>query len=185
MLRLAREGRGRKQDLARRDAGLARRVAHTTDVDGHILGGPCHLMHIAGDFRCGASLVMHGTGNDGGDRAELLDGGDRAADGLDGVLGRGLYVSDLHADSSVARAVCIASCLTSVATTAKLRPASPARAAWIAAFKASKLLWPAISAIKMMTLSIRLALSARARTVLSVRRVLSTASTVTFEDWAT
>ena len=44
--------------------------------------------------------------------------------------------------SSVALAVCVASDLTSLATTAKPLPASPARAASIVAFKARRLVWP-------------------------------------------
>ncbi|MGB7041438.1 MAG: hypothetical protein WBD83_17840 [Xanthobacteraceae bacterium] len=46
--------------------------------------------------------------------------------------------------SSVAFAVCTASDFTSEATTAKPRPASPARAASIVALSASKLVWPAM-----------------------------------------
>ena len=46
--------------------------------------------------------------------------------------------------ASVALAVCTASDLTSEATTAKPRPASPARAASIVALSASRLVWPAI-----------------------------------------
>ena len=49
--------------------------------------------------------------------------------------------------SSVARAVCDARLLTSCATTAKPRPASPARAASMVALSASKLVWPAMSRI--------------------------------------
>ncbi len=50
--------------------------------------------------------------------------------------------------SSVARAVWAARLFTSWATTAKPRPASPARAASMVAFKASKLVWPAMSRIR-------------------------------------
>ncbi len=46
--------------------------------------------------------------------------------------------------SPVAFAVCSASALTSDATTAKPRPASPARAASMVAFSASRLVWPAM-----------------------------------------
>jgi len=48
---------------------------------------------------------------------------------------------------SVARAVWVASALTSLATTAKPLPASPARAASIVAFSANRLVWLAIWAI--------------------------------------
>jgi hypothetical protein len=49
-----------------------------------------------------------------------------------------LIASMAAAISSVARVVCPASALTSEATTAKPRPASPARAASIVAFSASR-----------------------------------------------
>ncbi|GJE61891.1 hypothetical protein MPOCJGCO_4017 [Methylobacterium trifolii] len=54
----------------------------------------------------------------------------------------------LAAISSVARAVWPARFLTSEATTAKLRPASPARAASMVAFNASRLVWPAMSEMR-------------------------------------
>ena len=50
--------------------------------------------------------------------------------------------------SSVARAVCEARLFTSCATTAKPRPASPARAASMVALSASRLVWPAMSRIR-------------------------------------
>src|ERR1700733_9859912 len=50
--------------------------------------------------------------------------------------------------SSVALAVWLASDLTSEATTAKPRPASPARAASMVAFNASRLVWAAMELIK-------------------------------------
>jgi hypothetical protein len=46
--------------------------------------------------------------------------------------------------SPVAFAVCSASAFTSEATTAKPRPASPARAASMVAFSASRFVWPAM-----------------------------------------
>ena len=50
--------------------------------------------------------------------------------------------------SSVARAVWVARLFTSWATTAKPRPASPARAASMVALSASRLVWPAMSRIR-------------------------------------
>ena len=59
--------------------------------------------------------------------------------------------------SPVAFAVCSASAFTSLATTAKPRPASPARAASIVAFSAIKLVCPAMVLISSTTSPIRLA----------------------------
>ena len=53
--------------------------------------------------------------------------------------------------SSVALAVCTASDLTSDATTAKPLPASPARAASMVALSASRLVWPAMARISLIT----------------------------------
>ena len=53
--------------------------------------------------------------------------------------------------SSVARAVSSASSLTSPATTAKPLPASPARAASMVAFRASRLVWAAMFVMILMT----------------------------------
>jgi hypothetical protein len=53
--------------------------------------------------------------------------------------------------SASALVVCAASALTSWATTAKPRPASPARAASIVALSASKLVWLAIAVINAAT----------------------------------
>ncbi len=63
--------------------------------------------------------------------------------------------------SSVACDVCVASDLTSDATTAKPRPASPARAASMVALRASRLVWLAIWVMKATTSPIFCAASAR------------------------
>src|SRR5437588_351214 len=56
--------------------------------------------------------------------------------------------------SSVARAVCAARLFTSCATTAKPRPASPARAASIVALRARRLVWPAMARVRLRIASI-------------------------------
>ena len=77
--------------------------------------------------------------------------------------------------SSVAREVWLASALTSAATTAKPLPASPARAASIVAFSASRLVCAAILEISPTTEPIRSAASSSERMVWLVRSVSATA----------
>ncbi len=71
--------------------------------------------------------------------------------------------------SPVALAVCCASVLTSDATTAKPRPAAPARAASMVALSASSEVCEAIASISLTTVPMRSAAAARLRTVRSVR----------------
>src|SRR5947209_9552616 len=78
--------------------------------------------------------------------------------------------------SSVAFAVCDASALTSCATTAKPRPASPARAASIVALSANRLVCSAMVVISLVTSPIRLAASDSSAMRASVRVAWSTAS---------
>ena len=78
--------------------------------------------------------------------------------------------------SPVALAVCSASALTSWATTAKPRPASPARAASIVALSARRLVCSAISVISRTTSPIRLAAFASSEMRLSVFSACFTAS---------
>ena len=86
--------------------------------------------------------------------------------------------------SAVARAVWAASDLTSEATTAKPRPASPARAASIVALSASRLVWPAIAWISPITLPMRLAASPSSVMVWAVRCASETARAATSVDFA-
>ena len=81
--------------------------------------------------------------------------------------------------SSVALAVCLASSLTSLATTANPFPASPARAASIVAFKASKLVCWAIDVMTLMTLPISVLLSPSFETVALVFSATLTADVAT------
>src|SRR6266566_2523586 len=78
--------------------------------------------------------------------------------------------------SPVALAVCSASAFTSDATTAKPRPASPARAASMVAFNASRLVCPAMVLINSTTSPIRVAAFASSPTRSLVFRACSTAS---------
>jgi len=81
--------------------------------------------------------------------------------------------------SSVAAAVCLASSLTSLATTAKPLPASPARAASMVAFKASKFVCCAMLVITLMTLADLDAALAELGHVLLVSAATLTASVAT------
>ena len=78
--------------------------------------------------------------------------------------------------SPVAFAVCSASAFTSDATTAKPRPASPARAASMVALSASRLVWPAMVLISSTTSPMRLAAFDNSLTRSLVVRAWSTAS---------
>ena len=87
--------------------------------------------------------------------------------------------------SAVALAVCSASALTSWATTAKPRPASPARAASIVALSASRLVCSAIAWIRLSTPSMRWVAAASpsiSATDLSVRWP---ACSTALADWRT
>ncbi len=72
-----------------------------------------------------------------------------------------------------ASALRIASERTSSATTAKPRPASPARAASTAALRASRLVWNAISSMVLMIFAVSSAASLMLSTALDSRLVLA------------
>jgi len=80
--------------------------------------------------------------------------------------------------SPVALAVCCASVFTSLATTAKPRPAVPARAASMVALSAKREVCVAIDSISFTTVPMRSAAAARLRTVRSVRARSSTVCSV-------
>src|SRR5207253_2458270 len=84
--------------------------------------------------------------------------------------------------SPVALAVCSASAFTSDATTAKPRPASPARAASMLALSASRLVCPAMVLISSTTSPMRVAASDNALTRSSVFCACSTASPAILAD---
>src|SRR3954468_14238256 len=87
--------------------------------------------------------------------------------------------------SPVAFAVCSASAFTSAATTAKPRPASPARAASMVAFSARRLVWPAILLINSTTSPIRAAAFDNSLTRALVFWAWPTASRATRDDSCT
>ena len=87
--------------------------------------------------------------------------------------------------SSVALAVCVASVFTSAATTAKPRPASPARAASMVALSASRLVCSAIAVISLTTSPMRLAASDNSPMRASVASACRTASPAILRDSST
>ena len=87
--------------------------------------------------------------------------------------------------SPVALAVCSASAFTSEATTAKPRPASPARAASMVALSASRLVCPAIVLISSTTSPMRAAAFDNSLTRSLVLRACSTASLAIRADSST
>ena len=87
--------------------------------------------------------------------------------------------------SSVALAVWPARFFTSCATMVNPFPASPARAASIVAFSASRLVWVAICWIRPTTAPIRCAASSRARTVSPVWCASDTALRARSAAWVT
>ena len=93
--------------------------------------------------------------------------------------------SILRLISSVASWVCTASAFTSVATTAKPRPAAPARAASIVEFNASSVVWRAIWEIRLTTLPIA-ADESRSRSTLAVASLAAAlASSASCDAWRT
>ena len=85
--------------------------------------------------------------------------------------------------SWVALAVSLASSLTSLATTAKPLPASPARAASMVAFSASRLVCSAMLLMTLITLPISVLLSPRRNTAPLAFSAMRTASEVTVAAW--
>ena len=114
------------------------------------------LLHVAGDFLGRGALLL----DRGGDRrGDLGDPPDRAVISLIATT-ESCVAACMPAIwveiSLVALAVCDASALTSCATTAKPRPASPARAASMVALSASRLVCAAIVVISWVTSPMRL-----------------------------
>ena len=125
--------------------GLARHGAHLTDFLRHRRGAVGRLLDVARDFASGRALLFDRRGNRGGDVGHFLDGGAELLDRLNRLAGRTLDRRDLARDLLGRLRRLGGELLTSLATIAKPRPASPARAASMVAFSASKLVWLAIA----------------------------------------
>ena len=85
-----------------------------------------HVLGALGDFPGGVALTLHRMSHSIGDRLDLPDRVGNAVDRLHRPPGRSWIAEICVEISSVARAVWVASALTSEATTAKPLPASPA-----------------------------------------------------------
>ena len=92
---------------------------------------------------CIALLGLDGRGDAVSDARQAADGVGDARDRQHRLAGDLLHGTDLLGDLVGGRRVWWASALTSLATTAKPLPASPARADSIVAFSASRLVWSA------------------------------------------
>ena len=123
--------------------------------DGTMRGALGGLADIARDFlRCGA-LLLDRRGDRRGDLRDAPDGAADLLDGGDRILRRGLHAGDLRADLLGRLGGLRGERLTSDATTAKPRPASPARAASMVALSASRLVCSAIAVISLTTSPMR------------------------------
>ncbi len=92
-------------------------------------------------------LLLHGVADRGHHGAGVGDAAGDARNRVDGAGGGVLSICTRARISSTRPAVCTESALTSCATTAKPRPDSPARAASMVAFSASRLVWRAMVAM--------------------------------------
>jgi hypothetical protein len=124
------------------------------DILGDFTGALGGLAHVAGDLVGSDGLFFDGRGDVVGNIVDLVDDGADLADGLTAPLVSLWMASIFWPISSVALAVSLASSLTSLATTAKPLPASPARAASMVALRASRLVCCAMEVMTLMTLPI-------------------------------
>ena len=109
------------------------------------------LLHVARDLRVDGALLLDGGGDRRGDLGNAADRAGDALDGADRILRRGLHPGDLRADLLGRLAGLGGERLDLEATTAKPRPASPARAASMVALRASRLVCSAIAVISLTT----------------------------------
>ena len=162
-------------------------VAAPTSIDlGRGLDrAPRRGLDAARDFLCGGALLGHGGRDRAADIADFADGVLDGADRLDRAHGGALHAGDLRADFFGGAAVWPASALTSPATTAKPRPASPARAASMVALSASRLVCSAMSVISLTTSPMRAAASSSSLTAYWCAPASLTALLAMAFDWAT
>ena len=161
-------------------------AADLRDTAGHLVGSRRCFGNIAGDLRRRRALFLNRRSYGASDGIYLVDrlldpynGGDRdpgAHCAPDRCAGR--------SPGWIARSGWLVA-FTSEATTAKPLPASPARAAPIVAFRASRLVLAAISPIMSATAPIRPTCSFSASMVARVSAPAATARPTIAVDWAT
>ena len=141
--RTLRQRRCRAQHMVGSGARIRCRSADAGDTGTHLPRGRGRALDAASDLVCRGTLLLHGRGNRRGDlpSASVIvetmpcDRGDR-------ILVAAWICADLRIDLlGRLRRSGWQAFLTSEATTAKPLPASPARAASIVAFSASRLVW--------------------------------------------
>jgi hypothetical protein len=142
---------GRCQNLCGRGPGFGRSIVHASDAFRYGMCAARSLLRVLGYLASGSTLLLHRGSNVVRDLVHASDRGVNGRDRLERGCGCVLDGGNLRRKSSVALAVCVASDLTSLATTAKPFPASPARAAWMAALRASRLVREAISWMRVST----------------------------------
>jgi hypothetical protein len=133
LVRLERNPPGIAAHEFRRRAGAFGGAAQLVQASSHRAGGLGHALRIAGNLSHRGILLLDRRRDHAGEFVHLADALGDAADRADGAA-----AATWLEISSVARPVCAASALTSPATTAKPRPASPARAASIVALSARR-----------------------------------------------
>ena len=97
-LGVAREFLSRAEHLRGSGTGLAGALAHTRDVDRHLLRALGGFLHVAGDLLGRRALLLHGGGDRGGVARHLTDDPTDRLDVRHRFLRRGLYLGDPLAD---------------------------------------------------------------------------------------
>ena len=176
---------GGLQHLMRGGTGVAGGLLNAGNVRRDFAGAERCLLHVAGNLLRRRALLFHGPAIADAISLISLIVAEMPLMAATASLDE-FWIDETWAPIwSVALAVCSARLLTSDATTAKPRPASPARAASIVALSASKLVWLAISLISLTTSPMLAASLNRPCTVELVRSASPTAFCAIAADCAT
>ena len=138
------------------EAGFASPAVHVDDIGGNVSGALCGLLDIARNVPRCPSLLVDGRGDRCRNFRNPANRGANLFDRLDRILGSDLHFGDLTTDFVGRLGGLRGECL-HFRQTAKPLPESPARAASIVAFRASKFVCFAIDVIRLTTSPIRMA----------------------------